>query len=79
MFDRLQEAGLKLKPGKYHLLQRSVRYLGHIVSSNGNETDPGQTKIIKAWSTPIKLQKLRQFLGITSYYCHFIKDFAHTA
>ena len=32
VFDQLQEAGLKLKPGKCHLLQRSVHYLGHIVS-----------------------------------------------
>ena len=79
VFDRLREAGLKLKPGKCHLLQRSVHYLGHIVSSNGVETDPGKTKIIKAWSTPTKLKELRQFLGITSYYRRFVKDFARIA
>ena len=27
VFYRLQETGLKLKPGKWHLLQRSVHYL----------------------------------------------------
>ena len=79
VFDRLREAGLKLKPGKCHLLQKSVHYLGHIVSSNGVETDPGKTKIINAWSTPTKLKELRQFLGITSYYRRFVKDFACTA
>ena len=73
VFDRLREAGLKLKPRKCHLLQRSVHYVGHIVSSNVM-TDPGKIKIIKAWFIPTKHKEVRQFLGITSYYCHFVKD-----
>jgi len=31
VFDRLQAAGLKLKPSKCALLQREVKYLGHVV------------------------------------------------
>ena len=35
VFSRLKAAGLKLKPAKCHLLHRSVKYLGHIVSADG--------------------------------------------
>jgi len=30
VFDRLRAAGLKLKPSKWALLQREVKYLGHV-------------------------------------------------
>ena len=35
VFERLRSARLKLKPSKCHLFQRSVTYLGHIVSTEG--------------------------------------------
>ena len=41
--------------------------------------DPEKTKQVQEWSTPTNVKELRQFLGITSYYRHFVKDFAHTA
>ena len=35
VFERLRKAGLKLKPSKCSLFQQSVKYLGHIVSTEG--------------------------------------------
>ncbi len=43
IFQRLGDAGLKLKPSKCHLLQRRIKYIGHVVSENGIETDPDKT------------------------------------
>ncbi|TKS65786.1 Retrovirus-related Pol polyprotein [Collichthys lucidus] len=40
VLQQLRENGLKLSPTKCHFFQSSVRYLGHIVSSRGVETDP---------------------------------------
>ena len=39
-FQRLQAAGLQLKPSKCRLFQRRVGFIGHIVSEDGIETDP---------------------------------------
>ena len=43
VFNRLETAGLKLKPKKCVLFARQVEFLGHIVSSKGILTSPVKT------------------------------------
>jgi transposase InsO family protein len=76
---RLKEAGLKLKPSKCNLMQKSVSFLGHIVSGNGVATDPCKTSLIAKWPTPTNLKNLRSFLGLSGYYRRFVKDYAKIA
>ena len=40
VFDRIQDAGLKVNPTKCVFLREEVKYLGHIVSSQGVSVDP---------------------------------------
>ena len=40
VFERLREAGLRLKPKKCSFLRKEVEYLGHVVSANGVRPDP---------------------------------------
>jgi hypothetical protein len=44
VFERFREARLKLNPRKYQLLQKEVKYLGHIVSPEEIPTDPEKLK-----------------------------------
>lgn len=76
VLQRLKEYGLKLSLEKYKFFQSSVRYLGHVVSVNGVETDPGKVKALKTWPPPKTLKELRSFLGFSGYYCRFIKDYS---
>ena len=46
---RLRKAGLKLKPSKCEMLQKRVRYLGHIVGEDGVSTDPQKVQAVKEW------------------------------
>ena len=76
VFDRIRKAGLKLKPAKCQFLKKRVTFLGHVVSSQGIETDPEKTRDVDEWPTPENLVELQSFLGLASYYRRFIADFS---
>ena len=76
VFSRLYEHGLKSKPSKCEFFKSSVKYLGHVVSENGVETDPDKIKALSEWPVPHNLKTLRSFLGFTGYYRRFTKDYA---
>ena len=79
VFDRLQKAGLRLKPTKCHLAKPQVEYLGYIVSAQGIAADPKKVQAIKSLEVPDNLNILRSFLGLASYYRRFIPRFAAEA
>lgn len=76
VLNRLKEYGLKLAPEKCRFFQKSVKYLGHIVSEEGVQTDPEKIETVKAWPVPQTLKQLRSFLGFAGYYRRFIKDYS---
>ncbi|MCG7879345.1 MAG: RNase H-like domain-containing protein [Candidatus Thiodiazotropha endolucinida] len=79
VFSRLHEHGLKLKPSKCEFFKTSVKYLGHVVTENGVETDPDKIKALVEWPVPHNVKTLRSFLGFAGYYRRFIRDYAKIA
>ena len=76
VFSRLKEHGLKLKPSKCEFFKTKVKYLGHVVSQDGVETDPDKISALSTWPVPTNIKTLRSYLGFTGYYRRFIKDYA---
>ena len=68
VFNRLQQAGLKLQPGKCALVQRKVSFLGHVISPEGIATDPDKTSKVALWPNPTCRRDVQQFLGLANYY-----------
>ena len=76
IFKKLKKAELKLKPSKYEFFKQELTYLGHVVSTNGIQTDSKKVKAICKWPVPTNVTEVHSFLGFTNYYHRFIKKYA---
>lgn len=79
IFDRFRDANIKLKPQKCTFAKDSVKFLGHIVSTDGIRPDPDKIEIVKSYPVPTSSKKIKQLLGLVSYYRCFIQDFSSIA
>lgn len=79
VFSRFRDANLRLKPQKCHLLRQSLTFLGHVISANGIHPDPEKTEKVRSYPPPTDVTRVRQFLGLASYYRRFIANFAKVA
>ena len=68
-----------MKAKKCFLFQRSVKFLGHIVSEQGVSCDPDKISAVQSCERPTNKTETRHFLGLASYYCQFIPHFATIA
>ena len=79
VFQKLREAGLKLKPSKCEFFKQEIKYLGHVVSKDGIATDNSKIQAIIEWPRPTTVTEVRSFLGFTNYYRKFIHRYAQVA
>ena len=79
VLQRLADNGLKLTAKKCTFCQKKVKYLGHIVSEDGVQTDPEKIQDVLNWPVPPNLKALRRFLGFTGFYRRFVKDYSRIA
>ena len=50
--------------------------MGHTISKHGIAPEPSKVYRVQNFPTPTDLNRLRQFLGLASYYRRFIRNFA---
>ncbi len=79
VLSRLRLGGMKLKPSKCHLLKRSVKYLGHVISEEGVHTDPDKLEAVSKWKVPESVDDVRRFIGFTGFYRRYIENYAAIA
>ena len=79
VFEKLDEAGLRLKPNKCEFFGDRLEYLGHIISEQGIKTNPKKIMAIANWPWPKNITQVCSFLGFCNYYCKFIKKYAEIA
>ena len=72
LFQKLEQAGLKLKPSKCKLFHRQTTYLRHIVSALGIVTNKGKIDTIRKWYTLTTITEVQNSLGFMGYYHQFI-------
>lgn len=61
---------------KSHFFRTSLKFLAHVVSPAGVETDPEKIKAIQEFPTPKSLKELQRFLGMAGWYHRFVPNFS---
>jgi hypothetical protein len=74
VLETLREHKLYAKESKCEFMQRSVKFVGYIVSDAGLEVDQSKVEAVKAWPVPTNVSECRSFLGFVSYYRKFIAN-----
>ena len=64
---------------KYQFGQIKLEYLGHVISTQGVEADTNKIATIQNLPSPKFVKELQGFLGLTGYYCRFIRRYGDIA
>ena len=79
VFLLMRQHKLYAKRSKCEFNQRSVGFLGNVVTEHGLHVDPHKIDAIKSWPAPKNIHELRSFLGLASFYRRFVKKFSQVA
>ena len=61
---------------KYAFGLPECKYVGHVISKDGLETDSKKCKAIQEWPLPTNLAELHYFLDMANFYSRFVPSFA---
>jgi hypothetical protein len=75
VFTILQQHRLFVKRSKCAFGERSIAYLGHVISDAGVAMDPAKVQAVSAWPQPRSARAVRGFLGLAGYYRKFVQDY----
>ncbi len=79
VFKRLGDFKLCVNRQKYHFLQTKVKYLKHILTREGIQTNPDKVKFIMDMAPPGNLKEVQIFLQTCSWYQRFVPNFANVS
>ena len=79
VLNRLRQHKLYASPKKCEFYRESVEYLGHVITPEGVTVLPSKVNAVQGWPPPTDLKTLRQFLGLTGFYRHFVPQYGTIA
>ena len=68
LLNGIKKAGLKLKLSKCKFFPREVEFLRHFITTEGLKPNPTHTAAVMDFLSPQNINRVRQFVGLASYY-----------
>ena len=78
VLERLRKHGIRVNSEKCKFFQKSVRYLGHEISSKGLQPTKQKIEAVLKAPEPQNEKELRAFLGLLNFYAKFLPCLAST-
>ena len=72
----MRNEGLTLNLTKCSFLKSKVTYLGYDIEHGTVKPGVDKTKAVKNFPVPKTVHQIRQFLGLTGYFRHFVQNYA---
>lgn len=79
VLNALRENELYANPSKSEFGLTELEYVAHILGKEGIKVNPKKITAIQEWPKPTTVTAMRSFVGMTSYYRRFIRDYAKIA
>lgn len=76
VFERLEEYGLNIKPGKCTFGVSSIDFLGHNISESGIQPSEEKVSAIRNFECPRSVKQTQKFVGMVNYYRRYIPKLA---
>nr|GEV73918.1 retrotransposon protein, putative, Ty3-gypsy subclass [Tanacetum cinerariifolium] len=76
ILELLQKEKLYAMFSKCKFWLDSLKFLDHMINSQGVHVDPAKVEAIKSWTALKSPTEVRQFLGLAGYYQRFIEGFS---
>ena len=76
VLTKLAENNLFAKLTKSDFCKEKLKWLGHIITSQGVQMDPAKIQKILDWPTPKSAKELQSFIGLCGFFHTFIPNYA---
>ena len=76
VLQTLREHGFHARADKAQWAKPEIKFLGHLVGSDGVRMDPSKVESVRTWPTPRNPSELRSFLGLANYFRRFIQGYS---
>ena len=76
VFQKLSDAGLKLKKEKCSFLNDEITYLGHRINAQGIMPSSDKLDTIMKADSPKNVQQLQAYLGMINFYRKYVQNMA---
>ena len=74
VLQRLEQYNIKLKKTKCQFMKSSIKFLGHVVNSEGISPSEDTVQDILSAPAPSNISTLQSFLGLVNYYRKYIPN-----